>query len=123
MKKRKGKIELEGLEFKAYHGCLEHEKVEGNLFEVDFAAEMDVSKAAASDRLEDTLNYGEVYDVIAAQMAVHSDLLEHVCGRIVDAIEAQWPELENITVRVSKRNPPVNGPAKWSRVTISSRTK
>ena len=33
---RTGKIELEGMEFHAYHGCFEEEKTSGNLFVVDF---------------------------------------------------------------------------------------
>ena len=44
-----GTIELEGMEFKAYHGCLEHEKVKGNSFTVDFRGELDLSAAAESD--------------------------------------------------------------------------
>ena len=41
-----GTIELEGMEFKAYHGCLEQEKVRGNSFTVDFHGELDLSAAA-----------------------------------------------------------------------------
>ena len=44
-----GIIELEGMEFKAYHGCLEQEKVRGNSFTVDFRGELDLSAAAESD--------------------------------------------------------------------------
>ena len=31
-----GTIELEGMQFRAYHGCLETEKIAGNDFVVDF---------------------------------------------------------------------------------------
>ena len=47
-----GVIELEGMEFKAFHGVLESEKINGNLFVVDFRGEVDMSKAAGSDRIE-----------------------------------------------------------------------
>ena len=50
-----GIIELEGMEFKAYHGCLEQEKVRGNAFTVDFRGELDLYAAAESDDLNDTL--------------------------------------------------------------------
>ena len=63
-----GIIELEGMEFKAYHGCLEQEKVRGNLFTVDFRGELDLSAAAESDNLNDTLNYGEIYEIVADEM-------------------------------------------------------
>ena len=113
-----GVIELEGMEFKAYHGCLEQEKVRGNCFTVDFRGEMDLSAAAESDRLNDTLNYGEIYDIVADEMSVPSELLENVAGRIVKAIETRFPELVSFSIRVSKRRPPVEGVAQWSRVTL-----
>lgn len=112
-----GIIELEGMVFHAYHGCLESERRDGNTFIVDFRAEADLSAAAASDRLEDTFDYSVIYDLIAAEMAKPSNLLEHVAGRIADAISGAFPTLR-FSVRVSKRNPPVAGPASWSKVTL-----
>ena len=115
---RTGIIELEGMEFKAYHGCLEQEKVRGNVFTVDFRGELDISAAAESDALGDTLNYGEIYDLVAEEMSVPSELLENVAGRIVKAIEDRFPQLVEFSVRVSKKRPPVDGVAQWSRVTL-----
>ena len=83
--KNKGILELEGMEFHARHGCLEREKIAENLFTVDFRAETDMSAAAESDRLEDALDYGRIYDIVKKEMSVHSDLLEHLAGRIVAA--------------------------------------
>ena len=117
-----GIIELEGMEFKAYHGCLEQEKVRGNQFIVDFRGELDLSAAAESDNLDDTLNYGEIYDIVADEMSVPSELLENVAGRIVKAIEKRFPELSSFSVRVSKKRPPVDGVAQWSRVTLFHRS-
>ena len=113
-----GIIELEGMEFKAYHGCLEQEKVRGNQFIVDFRGELDLSAAAESDNLGDTLNYGEIYEIVSEEMSIPSELLENVAGRIVKAIEKQFPELVSFSVRVSKKRPPVDGVAQWSRVTL-----
>lgn len=114
-----GVIELEEMRFWAYHGCLESEKKDGNLFLVDFRGEMDLRKAAESDALGDTVNYGEIYEVVKEQMNVPSDLLEHVAGRIVHALAEKFPEFLNFTIRVSKRMPPVGGPVQWSRVTLN----
>ena len=108
------------MEFKAYHGCLEQEKVRGNVFTVDFSGELDLSAAAESDNLADTLNYGEIYDIVADEMSIPSELLENVAGRIVKAIEAKFPKLISFSVRVSKKRPPVEGVAQWSRVTLYS---
>ena len=115
-----GIIELEGMEFKAYHGCLEQEKVRGNSFTVDFRGELDLSAAVLSDNLNDTLNYAEIYDIVAEEMSIPSELLENVAGRIVHGIEKRFPELISFSVRVSKKRPPVDGVAQWSRVTLRS---
>ena len=90
--KNLGVIELEGMEFKAYHGCLEQEKVRGNSFTVDFRGELDLSAAAESDNLNDTLNYAEIYEIVADEMSIPSELLENVAGRIVKAIEKKFPK-------------------------------
>ena len=113
-----GVIELEGMEFKAYHGVLEQEKVRGNEFVVDFRGELDLSAAAESDNLNDTLNYAEIYEIVAYEMSIPSELLENVAGRILKAIEKQFPQLVSFSVRVSKKRPPVDGVAQWSRVTL-----
>ena len=113
-----GVIELEGMEFKAYHGVLEQEKVRGNEFVVDFRGELDLSAASESDNLNDTLNYADIYEIVAYEMSIPSELLENVAGRILKAIEKQFPELVSFSVRVSKKRPPVDGVAQWSRVTL-----
>ena len=113
-----GVIELEGMEFRANHGCLERERIAGNDFVVDFRGELDMSAAAESDRLEDAVNYALIYDVVAEEMAKPSDLLEHVAGRIVKALEARFPEFISFSVRVSKRRPHVSGIVQWSRITL-----
>ena len=116
--KNLGLIELEGMEFKAYHGVLEQEKVRGNEFVVDFRGELDLSAAAESDNLNDTLNYADIYEIVAYEMSIPSELLENVAGRILKAIEKQFPQLVSFSVRVSKKRPPVDGVAQWSRVTL-----
>ena len=113
-----GVIELEGMEFKAYHGCLEQEKVRGNSFTVDFRGELDLSAAAESDNLNDTLNYADIYEIVAYEMSIPSELLENVAGRIMKAIEDKFPQLVSFSIRVSKKRPPVDGVAQWSRVTL-----
>ena len=114
-----GIIELEEMRFWAFHGCLESERRNGNLFLVDFRGELDMRKAAGSDNLEDTVNYGLVYDLVKEEMSVPSELLENVAGRIVRRIAERFPEFVRFSVRVSKRRPPVEGPVQWSRVTLT----
>ncbi len=114
----KATVELSGMEFHAFHGCLEKERREGALFTVDFSCITDISRAAASDCLEDTVDYSEIYDIVASQMVQPSNLLENVASRIVSAIASAHPELEEFKIKVVKHNPPVAGPAAESSVTI-----
>ena len=115
-------MELAGLEFHAFHGCLESEKRLGNRFLVDFKAACLLGKAARTDRLEDTVDYGEIYQTIRQEMERPSDLLEHVARRITEAVEARFPKrFLQIKVTVSKQHPPVDGPCEWSRITVYSR--
>ena len=113
-----GTLELEGMEFRAHHGCLERERIVGNDFVVDFRGEIDMSAAAESDNLEDAVNYALIYEAVAEEMRKPSDLLEHVAGRIMKALAAQFPQFVSFSVRVSKKRPPVDGIVHWSRITV-----
>ncbi len=114
-----GKIELCGMEFFAHHGCFEEEKIVGNYFLVDFSAEVDMDLPSQTDRLEDAVNYQIIYDITKEEMAVSSDLLEHVVGRIGRRVKATFPQLQHITVSVSKMQPPLGGTVHSSKITMT----
>ena len=98
--------------FRACHGCYRQEQLTGNDFAVDIEMDYDMEKAAASDDLADALDYAEVYELVKREMNIRSQLLEHLCSRILDRIFDQYPQLREATVRVEKLNPPVEGPMK-----------
>lgn len=115
----KGIIEIEGMEFFAYHGCYETERVVGNKFEVYASMETNCDLAAATDNVENALNYVSVYEIIAREMMIKSHLLEHVGKRIMDALLEAFPQIEHITIKVSKLNPPLGGKIAATSVTLS----
>ncbi|MFA5328546.1 MAG: dihydroneopterin aldolase [Prolixibacteraceae bacterium] len=102
-------IEIEGMEFYAFHGHFDVEKVAGNRFLVNLKIEANLIKAGQTDRLEDTLDYQKAYWAVKEEMAVPSDLLEHVCQRIINRIKTDFPETQKVVVKVSKMNPPMGG--------------
>jgi dihydroneopterin aldolase len=104
-----GIIELEEMEFFARHGCFPEEQTIGNVFLVDVRIEADLSKAACSDRLEDTINYQDVYGIVKREMEIPSRLLEHLCEKILCALYAELKGIERATVKVSKKHPPIGG--------------
>ena len=114
-----GLIEIEGMEFYAYHGYYPIEKQVGGRFLVSVHLGVDCEKAGQSDRLGDALNYQAVYDIVKCEMAVSSDLLEHVCSRIMDALFAGFPQIEGATVKLSKMNPPLGGEVEKVSVSIT----
>ncbi len=114
----KGTVELNGMAFRAFHGCLESERLEGNDFIVDFSADYDISAAAASDDLAAAVNYADIYRLIASRMATPSNLLETLAADMAGSIAVAFPVLENIRIRVVKKNPPVDGPVESSAVSV-----
>lgn len=116
-------IEIEGMHFYAYHGHFEAEQIVGNDFIVNLEMQVDCSKAADSDNLDDALNYQAVYTLIQNEMVIKSRLLEHVAKRILDALFAEFPNLQNAKVKVSKMNPPMGGEIEKVSVTLERQGK
>ncbi len=102
-------ISIEGMEFYAFHGCTPEEKKTGIHFHVDVHIVCDLSIPAQSDNISDAINYQNVYTLVAEQMQQTSSLIEHVALRIRNVIVETFPEAENVSVRVSKMNPPLGG--------------
>jgi len=102
-------ILLEGMKFYAYHGVLEQERIIGNHYTIDLEICLDLSKASQTDNLNDTVSYADIYAIVRDEMAIPSQLLEHVAGRIKRRIESSFPSIGGITIKLSKHNPPVGG--------------
>ena len=105
----KTSIKLEGMRFFAYHGVSAQERKVGNDYEVSLRVDCPLEKAMASDVLADTLDYAMLYRLVADEMMRPSQLLEHVAGRIVRAIEATCPSVTGGALRIAKLSPPVAG--------------
>ena len=104
-----GLIQIENMEFYSFHGHYKEERIVGNRFLVDLTIEADMSNAAESDNLKDAINYQRVYEIVKLQMEMKSHLLEHIAGRILDAVYAEMKGIKKATVKVSKMNPPMGG--------------
>lgn len=60
-----------------------------------------------SDDVADTVNYAEIHQAVKEEMDIPSKLLEHVAGRIVRRLFNDFPTIESIDLKLSKRNPPM----------------
>jgi len=104
-----GLIQIENMEFYSFHGHFKEERIVGNKFLVDLTVETDMEAPAASDNLKDAVNYQRLYEIVKQQMEMKSHLLEHIAGRILDAIYSEMKGIKKVTVKVSKMNPPMGG--------------
>jgi len=104
-----GLIQIENMEFYSFHGHFKEERIVGNKFLVDMTIETDMKIPAESDNLKDAINYQRVYEIVKQQMELKSHLLEHIAGRILDAIYTEMKGINKVTVKVSKLNPPMGG--------------
>jgi dihydroneopterin aldolase len=113
-------ISIEQMEFYAYHGCFKEEQIIGTRFLVDLYLETDTRNAEQSDKLDDTVNYQEVYLLVKREMEIKSKLLEHVGRRILDSIKEQYPQVSSAKLKISKMNPPLGGKMKNVSLTLRS---
>jgi 7,8-dihydroneopterin aldolase/epimerase/oxygenase len=102
-----GLIQIEGMEFYAFHGHYKEEQIVGNKFLVDLEIETDLEPAAISDRLENTADYTVACRVVKEEMEKKSKLLESIAKRILDALYLNMKNIKKATVRIKKMNPPV----------------
>lgn len=118
MKIKRSRIELRGLLFHARHGVMEQERTTGGEFVVDVSVQYDVTAAVLSDHVEDTLNYAEIYEIINREMQTPSNLLEHLAGRIGGSMMEAFPQVEDIIITVTKKNPPLGAQLDGASVTL-----
>lgn len=102
-------IEIENMEFYAFHGHFKEEQIVGNKFLIDLSIEADLEKASRTDKLEDTVDYQVAFRIVKQEMEKKSNLLESIAGRILDSIYARVEGVQKATVRIRKMNPPMGG--------------
>jgi dihydroneopterin aldolase len=103
----KSYILLENVVFYAYHGVLPQETKVGNEYIVNLRIGINLSKAAYSDRLEDTVSYADIYADMKKEMEIPSRLLENVAYRIIRRLKEKYKSIESIEIKLAKRNPPM----------------
>ena len=104
-----GIIKLKNIRIFSYHGCLIEESKIGSHYRVDLEVQTNLKKSAASDELTDTADYVLLNRIVAEEMAIRSNLLEHVAKRIIARIFKEESRINAVKLAVSKLNPPIGG--------------
>lgn len=111
-------IEIEGLEFFAYHGLLEEERKDGQVFLVDLRLGLSDCPACESDDINETVDYAAVADRVEAAVTGNRFLLlERLAEAIAAAVLEHFAGVDRVRVRVAKVSPPL--PQKLKRLSVS----
>lgn len=107
---RLDRIRLTGVTATGYHGVFDHERREGQTFVADVVAHLDTRRAAATDDLRHTLNYGVLAEQVVTVLAGEpADLVETVAERIAATVLAH-PQVQCVDVAVHKPQAPITVP-------------
>lgn len=104
-----GTIKVDNIKVYAFHGCLDEEARIGSEYIVDITVQADLSISAQTDALNDTVDYVLLNKIVVEEMAIRSQLLEHVGQRILDRVFKESVLVKHAEVAVSKLNPPIGG--------------
>ena len=119
----KDKIRIIGLMFNTRHGLRPEEKTLTQPFELDIEITRDLTVAAASDRLEDTIDYSMVVSIVKnVVQGEHCRLIEKLAGDIIERLSTILHEGE-VTVRVRKPRAPIEVPFKTVEVELTRELK
>lgn len=103
-------IRVIGAEIYARHGVGEAERSIGGRYSFDLEMEMDITRAAATDHVDDTIDYQRAYD-IARDILTRTNrrLLEALVVEIADALIRSFPSMSACIVRLRKLSVPIDG--------------
>jgi len=106
-------IELYGLEIAGRHGATpeEHEREQPFLYDL----ELELAEPGA-DRLEETVDYREVVEVVREVSSSERQLLETLAAVVAEALIQRF-RLERAHVRVRKPEVRLEAPVEWTAAT------
>jgi dihydroneopterin aldolase len=100
-------IEVTGLSLYTRHGVSEAERELGQRLVFDIAFELDECDATVTDRVEDTVDYGDVCEQVALAAQERSyRTLERLCAAVAERLAERYGA-ESIRVKAAKPEPPI----------------
>lgn len=115
-------ITLKNCAFFARHGVLEQENVLGQRFFVDAVLEVDGGETLSSDRVEDTVHYGEAFLVIEQVVTGQQrKLIESLALDVAKALCARFSQIQQAEITIRKPSAPIPGVLDYAEVRVSYR--
>lgn len=108
------RLSLQGMTFWGYTGVHPEERERGQQFEVDVDLSLDLSRAAETDDLATTVDYGTVFTRVRDLVEQRRfQLIEALAGAVAKAVleapETRAAGVAAVTVRVRKPQAPLPG--------------
>jgi dihydroneopterin aldolase len=102
------RIFINGLALHAYHGVMAHEAKVGQTFTLDLELAIDLSAAAHSDKVADTVSYDKVVECASQTFSARRfRLIEAAAGSVADAVLARFPRVLSVRVTIHKPHAPI----------------
>ena len=116
------KISIIGIQALGYHGLLDDERKNGQLFIVDVEVELDLSKAAKSDDINNSVDYNALAVLIHNEITGPAvNLIESLAHRIGKKALNSFKEIDEIEVTVHKPKAPIE--VSFTDVSVSIKVK
>lgn len=112
-------VALHGAEFFAYHGFYPEEQKLGNCFIVDIEVGFTPTGNVQEDKLNNTVNYEHLYDLVCEEMKITRKLIETVAQSIIGQVKQQYTFVDTIQVTIKKLNPLIGAKVKQSVVIVN----
>ena len=114
-------IKLKNVRCYSYHGCLKEESLIGSEYLVNLWVKTTLGKSHLTDALKDAVDYVFLNNIIKEEISVPRKLLEVVAKKICTRILVEEKRVSEVTVRVGKLCPPINGDAESVSVKITEK--
>ena len=104
------KIYINGIKTYGYHGAIQEVRVLGQYFITDIVLYIDLTAASETDDLNETVHYGEVYNL--AEEIIKGEpvsLIERLAGKINAELFDRYDKIVEIETTITKPNPPIDG--------------
>ncbi len=100
-------VDLRGLSIYTHHGVSDAEQEIGQRLEFDVSFDVPDCDAVLTDRIEDTVDYGEVCDVVALAATERSYRTLERLAQVVGERLMERYRCDSVRVRASKPEPPL----------------
>jgi 7,8-dihydroneopterin aldolase/epimerase/oxygenase len=100
-------VEIRGLSIFTHHGVSDAEREIGQRLEFDVTFDVPDCDAVLTDRVEDTIDYAEVTDIVVLAATERSYRTLERLGQVVGERLAERYGCESVRVRASKPEPPL----------------